>query len=118
MTQKDCYILEHVYDYSVKILSTLDRVGHDYETFSKDDDFIASVELNLIQIGEVVKDLSEDFRNETKSEIPWRKIKGLRNIIAHDYQSVEVGAIWKTAEEDVPALKVFCERYLCSGRGC
>ncbi len=39
--------------------------------------------MNFVIIGEMVIKLSEDFKNQYP-EIEWHKIKGLRNIAAHD----------------------------------
>lgn len=37
----------------------------------------------VIQIGELAGNISEDFR-EKHTEIPWRQLRGLRNIYAHN----------------------------------
>jgi uncharacterized protein with HEPN domain len=37
-------------------------------------------------------------------EIPWRRIIGQRNILAHEYGEILVERIWKTAKESIPEL--------------
>ncbi len=36
-------------------------------------------------IGEMVERISETLKHDTESEINWYRIKGFRNIIAHNY---------------------------------
>ena len=40
----------------------------------------------------------------SNSQIPWNKIKGLRNKIVHDYDNVFFDVIYKTAKTDLPVL--------------
>jgi uncharacterized protein with HEPN domain len=48
---------------------------------------------NFVIIGEMVIRLSEDFKNQYP-EIEWHKIKGLRNIAAHDYFGIDAEEVW------------------------
>ena len=45
-------------------------------------------------------------------ELAWNAIRGMRNVLAHDYVSVDWDVIWKTATKDLPILKLVCEEYL------
>ena len=65
----------------------------------------------IFQIGELTKHLSEEFKNE-HSEIEWRKIKGLRNIYAHEYEKIDFEQIWKILTEDIPDLKEKLQKIL------
>lgn len=40
--------------------------------------------------------------------MPWRQIKALRNIIAHNYASVDAETAWEILETDIPAMRAFC----------
>ena len=40
--------------------------------------------------------------------MPWREIKAMRNIAAHNYGEIDTDILWETAIYDVPSLKVYC----------
>lgn len=73
-------------------------------------DFIANEEkqravcMTLINIGELVKNLSNEFRVQNVN-IPWKKIAGMRDIAAHGYFTLKMTDIWQTVQSDVPVLK-------------
>jgi uncharacterized protein with HEPN domain len=54
-------------------------------------------------IGEAVKSISDDFKNK-HPQIPWKKIAGMRDIIAHEYFGVKLDRVWTVVKEDLPAL--------------
>ena len=60
--------------------------------------------MTLINIGELVKNLSEDFKLEYPL-IPWRRITGMRDITAHKYQTLRMEDVWLTATQDIPQLE-------------
>ena len=70
-----------------------------------------SVSFCILQIGELVGRLSDELRAATVSEINWTAIKGMRNIVVHDYGNVDQEEVWTAATQDVPILKAFCEAY-------
>ena len=77
--------------------------GLDLDAFANDEKTKRAVCMTLINIGELVKILSEDFRL-TYPDIPWRAIAGLRDVTAHRYQTLKMGDIWLTAKNDIPAM--------------
>ena len=46
--------------------------------------------------------------------IPFRAMRGMRNIIAHDYGEVDLELVWQTAEADLPGLIETLERHFDS----
>lgn len=60
----------------------------DSQSFYEDDKTFDAVLINFVVIGEAVKRLSEELREKQK-HIPWLKIKGFRNLVAHDYFGVD-----------------------------
>lgn len=62
-------------------------------------------------IGEATRNIPEDVR-EKYPNIPWSKMAGIRNIIAHEYFGVNFNTIWETATEFIPPLKKHIEELL------
>jgi uncharacterized protein with HEPN domain len=79
-------------------------MGFDLEKFIQDERTKRAVCMTLINIGELVKNLNEDFRQIYK-EVPWRGIAGMRDITAHKYQTLKMGDVWTTLENDIPDFK-------------
>lgn len=61
----------------------------------------------VTQIGELVKRISEEFRGK-HSEIPWRNIAGMRDIVVHGYETIDKKILWNVAKTEIPKLKMFC----------
>lgn len=55
------------------------------------------------QIGETAKKLSEDAKRQF-SDIDWQKIIGLRNMISHEYEGINIAIIYSIATIHVPQL--------------
>lgn len=63
--------------------------------------------MDLIVIGEHAGNLSEEFVS-ANPQIPWRRIKNFRNIVAHDYDAIENKYFVPIVETSIPELKAFC----------
>jgi len=74
-----------------------------YEEFCENKLVRFAVERQLLVIGEAVKKLSEEFK-ESHNAIPWKKIVGLRNILAHEYGELLTERIWLVTRESIPLL--------------
>lgn len=68
----------------------------------------------IIQIGELTTRLTESFKNQ-HSEIAWNAIKAMRNIHAHDYESVRFEVMWEILTKDIPDLKKSLQEILEKG---
>ena len=78
--------------------------GFGLEEFLIDEKTKRAVCMTLINMGELVKNLSEEFRLGHKS-VPWKAVAGLRDITAHRYQTLKMGDVWFTLQNEIPALK-------------
>ena len=55
-------------------------------------------------IGEAVKKSPENIRGKY-TEVPWRQISGMRDVVIHEYFGVSSTLIYKTATSDLSLLK-------------
>ncbi|GHU66456.1 nucleotidyltransferase [Clostridia bacterium] len=99
-----------------KIVYRADRIiryvtEHTQETFLADEMVQDAVCMNLLNIGELVKQLPIDIRTQYPL-VPWRKLAGLRDITAHRYDSLRMVDIWTAANKEVSALKTQVEEIL------
>jgi uncharacterized protein with HEPN domain len=99
---KDSKYIGRVIKYINKINQYMLHVDS-YETFIVNEEKVDAVILNLEQIGETVKKLSEIYK-QNHPEIDWLNISGLRNIIAHEYEEVDYLLIYTTAKNSINEL--------------
>ncbi|MBC6424068.1 MAG: DUF86 domain-containing protein [Hormoscilla sp. SP12CHS1] len=62
-------------------------------------------------IGEATKRLSKEFRN-SHSHIPWKDMAGMRDILAHQYDRVNLNTLWYVIQFDIPELLELIEPLL------
>lgn len=68
--------------------------------------------MNFIVIGEMVDKLSNNFISETAKQIDWYRVKGFRNIIAHNYFGIDAEEVWQIICSNLPGLKDNLERLI------
>lgn len=74
------------------------------EEFEKSYDIQDKVMRRLEIIAEAAKKLPKEIRT-LHSEIPWKSIIGLRNIIIHNYDNVNTREIWQIIKYQLPDTK-------------
>ena len=87
MNDKDRKSVERLIYYCNRLEEHVSYFGNSQEEFYRNKQYQDACSLVIIQIGEFVGRLSDEFKEEHK-EIPWRDIKGMRNIHAHNYDNV------------------------------
>lgn len=87
-------------------ISTIEKYlqGVSKEMFLKSEEKQDLIIRRLEVIGEAVKQLPEEFKQQYP-DIPWRDIGDMRNVLIHVYFDVDYTIVWKTATELVPKLK-------------
>ena len=74
------------------------------------EDFFSSIEKQdavyrrLEVIGEAANRLPEEFTSQYRL-IPWNKIVGMRNVLIHEYDSIDLDRVWETIQKDIPKLE-------------
>ena len=116
MNNGDIQRLQHIRRYCEDIAGFIERFGKDFEAFTEDRAYSNAVSMCVLQIGELANGLSDEFREETKEEMPWGMIRGMRNWIAHAYAEMDESIIWETATNDIPGLLTFCNRAIEKSR--
>ena len=101
----------------VSILDSIEKINQYSNPFNNADEFYKyqmefdAAMMNFIIIGEMVARLSDEFLN-TYNHIDWFKIKGFRNIIAHDYFGIDAEEVWQIATTHLVKLKDDINRIL------
>jgi uncharacterized protein with HEPN domain len=112
-----------MYDKSLilELLNEIDeafrRIDRRFSTISNPDDFVNNddgldrldaIAMMLIAIGENFKRIDKITNNELLPkypEIPWQGVKGVRDILAHDYFNIDNEEIYNICNRDLPPLK-------------
>ena len=100
-TKNDWYYLK-------KIIADLEFVaahtaGKTKDEIASDELLVDSVMFRIIQIAENNSRLSDGFK-ETYKEVPWVAVKGMRNIIVHDYGYVDLSIVYDTVAHGIPDM--------------
>jgi len=111
MNEKDRKAILRIIHYCDKIDSHIDYFGDDEGLFIENEHYQDACALVIIQISEHVTRLSDEFKN-SHPNIPWRDIKNMRNLHAHNYESVMFDILWVTMKNDVPQLRKYLEKLL------
>ena len=104
MKSADRLVLQKMIDYCDDITDMVSEFGDSYEAFASRKSYQYATGMCILQIGELVTRLSDETKAAIPS-IPWRMIRGMRNIYAHNYEHTKLITIWQTLSEDIPALR-------------
>jgi len=94
----------------LNIMESISKIKQYTESFSDADTLyddtksFDAVMMNFVVIGEMADKLSPEFRDSTDSQIDWLKIRGLRNIIAHNYFGIDAEEIWQIIDDSLLKL--------------
>jgi len=91
------------------ILEAIDKIerythGLDFAAWQNDEKTVDAVIRNFEVIGEASSHLPIEIQ-EQYEDVPWGMMKGIRNILSHEYFGVDLEILWKTVKEDLPILK-------------
>lgn len=100
------------------ILAALDAVaaytdGMTYAQFVADRRTRDAVIRNLITMGESVRWIP-DVILTAHPEVPWRTMRGVRNVVAHEYFGIDDEILWQTVRGDLPPLVPLLQDVLAS----
>jgi uncharacterized protein with HEPN domain len=95
-------LLNHVLEAIEKIENYTENTSK--EEFKRNVKTQDAVIRRLEIIGEAIKNLSEDFKEDNKESI-WEGAAGMRDILIHQYFGVDLDIIWNTINQTLPELK-------------
>lgn len=82
--------------------------GSDLTSFLEDEMLKRAVCMTVINIGELVKNLDDNFR-AAHANVPWKDIAGFRDVAAHKYQTLRMEDVYVTVHDDFDALATMLE---------
>ena len=96
----------------LEALSNIEKYAARGERAFCEEELIQIWIIYYIQVaGEAANQLSDSFkRNHT--DIPWKSIIGMRNVLVHQYFGLDLGEIWDTVTNDLPLLKAMIQELL------
>ena len=77
----------------------------------KDQKTIDAVVRNLEIIGEAATNMPDHIQKQF-SDVPWYKMKGMRNILIHEYFGVDLYLVWEIIRRDIPIFKTHISNLL------
>ena len=108
---RDRDIVAHILRYCKQLETAHADFGRSRERFDSSTTYQNAVSMCILQIGELVGRLGDEFK-ASQNSIPWHKIRGMRNYVAHEYGTIDLDVVWYTATRSIEDLKRFCEDYL------
>lgn len=102
MKSKDRIIIQKIIVYIDDVKEYIKDLSS--KEFLDDKKTITACAFTVSQIGEIVKEITEETMLKY-SYIPWNSIKGMRNRIVHDYENVDLSVLWGTIQESLPELQ-------------
>ncbi len=102
----------------LNMIESIDKIMNYSKKFNDPTDFYndsiafdASM-MNFIVIGEMVDKISEEIREKSLETIEWHRIKGFRNIIAHNYFGIDAEEVWQIIKLSLPRLRANLEELI------
>ena len=99
--------LRHILDEIEFILEKSKGLNED--GFGRDETLKRAFARSLEIIGEAVKSLPQDFKDNNQ-EIDWKSLAGLRDKLIHHYFGVDYGIVWDVVISEIPELKKKVEK--------
>jgi uncharacterized protein with HEPN domain len=93
----------------IDILNACQSIGRFIENKTKldfyDDEMMQEAVMRKIEIiGEASNRVSDEIKNRF-TDLPWHKMRAMRNILIHMYDELDLEMIWDTAANNIPMLK-------------
>lgn len=87
------------------VIAKLEGIGYSREIWERNHMIRDSILFSLSQVGELVSHFKTNEYEELFPEIPWRRIERQRAYISYRYEETGFVTAWKSAIDDVPAIR-------------
>ena len=102
MSKKGRNYIIYLEDILTSMLRIIEYIGdRDFEEFKNNNMVVDAVVRNFEIIGEASNNLPDEIKDKY-SEIPRRKMYGLRNLVSHEYFGIDYEMIWEIAKKNLP----------------
>lgn len=101
MTPRDRESLERILACIEAVDAYVSRAGTDWST---DDMAVDAIAKRIEEIGEVAKRVTPATL-ETMPAVNWRGVKGIREVIVHDYEDVDIELLVGIVNDNLPGVR-------------
>lgn len=90
------------------VLEAIERVlrytdGMTFDDFKADERTVDAVLRNFTVIGEAAGHIPADIEDR-HPDVPWVEMRGIRNVVVHEYFGVSMSILWETVVRDLPPI--------------
>jgi len=80
--------------------------GMTQDMFAADVRTQMAVAMTLVLLGDAAARIASNWPHllQDHPDIPWSQIRGMRNLVAHNYYELELPVVWRTVRDDLPVL--------------
>ena len=101
--------IQHILDAITENLGYTDGIS--YEQFGDDQKTLKAIVWNLTIIGEAVRHIPSDVEINYP-EVPWAKMRGMRNHIVHAYDNIDLEIVWLVVRNELAPLMSVLQQIL------
>jgi len=100
MQKDNAYLLDVLQSAKIAVSHLEGKEFKDYESDIKTQDAVIR---RLEMIGEAANRVSDEAQ-KTYKDLPWQKMKSMRNFLIHEYDDIDLKIVWDTVHKNLPAL--------------
>ena len=110
-SKDDLDFLEDMLVYARQALETAQAIELSWDKFEASHIYQNAIIRCIEVIGEASNKIGADIK-KALSQVAWDEMYGMRNILIHDYDEVNLQKVWQTVTVDIPALIGILETFL------
>lgn len=112
MIQTDLTYLRVILHFCQSVSQMTGKYGNTFLAFETDVDYCHASCFCVMQIGEAITHLSDDFIKHSGSRVRWAKYKELSRKIMYGFETIDLSSVWNTIQCGLPALERYCDEII------